>query len=292
MISVNNGNDPVFMAAYAVNNLTDLNCTIKGVYFEMKIGTIGTGNIASAVVTGFCLKDNAHRFFLSPRNAEKSAALAEQFSNTSVCVSNQEVLDNAEWVFIAIHRKDFDILNSLDFKAEHKVVNMAAELELDDLRNRIGETALLAHAIPLPMIACGYGPLIAFPESGELEKLFSPISDVLFAKDLGETRTLQLITGIMSPYYMLLNEIVEFATAQDLDRSLSINFVHSLFTALSKRATKTESCDLVKLAHDMTPGGYNEQAMKELLASGAIKAWNTALNNLLDRLNSVLLSSH
>jgi pyrroline-5-carboxylate reductase len=251
----------------------------------MKIGIIGTGNIASAVVTGFCKNSMEHEFFLSPRNTQKAATLAGKFSKVAVCGSNQEVLDKAEWVFIAIHRKDFCILNALNFKKEHKVVNMAAEMRLDDLRIRIGETELLAHAIPLPMISGGYGPLIVFPEVSEVGELFSPISEVIFTENQDDARTLQMITCIMSPYYMLLNEIAEFADSQNLHRNVSVGFIHSLFSALSRRAAETDNCSPVELAHDMTPGGYNEQAMNELMNNGAIKAWGTALIRLLDRIN-------
>ena len=69
---------------------------------EMKIGIIGTGTIASAIVTGFCTHKTGHEFFLSPRGAEKAAVLAAKFSEAKVCTSNQEVIDNAEWVFITL----------------------------------------------------------------------------------------------------------------------------------------------------------------------------------------------
>ena len=35
---------------------------------------------------------------------------------------------------------------------------------------------------------------------------------------------------------------------------------------------------------NVTPGGYNEQAMNELMGNGAIKAWRTTLDNLFERL--------
>jgi len=252
----------------------------------MNIGIIGTGNIASAVVTGFCKKGAGHTIFLSPRNAEKAVALAAKFSEVQVCAANQEVLDNSEWIFISLHKKDFDALNELTFREDHKVVNMAAEMRLPDLKSRIGETALLAHAIPLPMIANGYGPLIVYPEITEIGELFSPIGDVIYAENSSDTRTLQLVTCLMSPYYMLLHEVAKFTDTQNLDRDLSVNFLHSLFSSLSKRAAESPNCDLVELAHDMTPGGYNEQAMRELVSGGAIDMWGAALNRLMERLNS------
>ena len=252
----------------------------------MKIGVIGTGTIASAIVTGFCTKKSGHEFFLSPRNAKKAAALAAKFSEVKVCTSNQEVLDNAEWVFICIQKSSFDALNELRFRKDHKVLNMATEMQLDDLKNRIGKTELLAHVVPLPMIVQGFGPLLVYPKMPEIGNLFASVSDTLYVNDIKDVRTLQLITCIMSPYYMLMHEIAKFSDDQGVEHELSVNFLHSLFSSLSRRAIN--DCDLVELANDMTPGGYNEQAMNELMNNGAIAAWRTALDKLKERLEENL----
>jgi len=250
----------------------------------MKIGVIGTGTIASAIVTGFCTQKTGHEFFLSPRGAEKAAALAAKFTEAKVCASNQEVLDKADWIFISVQKNGFDALDELKFRKDHKVLNMATEMKLPGLKRRIGETDILAHLVPLPMIVGGYGPLLVHPENAEIGALFKPISDVLFIDNLDDVRPLQLLTCMMSPYYMLLEEIVKFSDDQGIDHDLSVKFLHSLLTSLSRRAAESENCDLIELAHDMTPGGYNEQAMNELMQNGSIKAWRTALDNLHERL--------
>ena len=253
----------------------------------MKIGILGTGIIASAIVTGFCVKKSGHVFFLSPRNAEKAAALADRFSEVKVCASNQEVVDAADWVFSCLHKKDFDALTGLKFRREQKVVNISAEMKLPDLKKIIGETAVLAHVIPLPFIKAGFGPLLVYPEIAEAGELFAPVSDVFFVDRQEDVRTLQIITGLMSPYNMLLHEIVKFSDDQGLGHDVSVKFLCSLFGALGKRAAGIPDCDLTELACEMTPGGYNEQAMKELLGNGAIKAWRNSLDRLLERLNQV-----
>ena len=252
----------------------------------MKIGVIGTGIIGSAIVTGFCAKQTGHRFFLSPRNAKRAAALAEEFSDVMVCASNQEVVDNAEWVFICLHKKDFGALDELRFREEQNVVNMSAEMRLPDLRNAIGETRLLAHVIPLPFIRAGYGPLLVYPEIAEVGELFAPVSDVYFAHRQADVHTLQIVTGLMSAYNMLLDEIVKFSDEQGIEHDVSVKFLCSLFGSLCKRAANIPNCDLVELAHEMTPGGYNEQAMNELLDNGAINAWRASLDRLLERLHN------
>ena len=252
----------------------------------MKIGIIGTGGIASAVVTGFCLKKTGHEFFLSPRNAERAAALAAEFAEATVCMSNQEVVDRADWIFICLHKKDFSALSELEFRKGHKVANMSAEMRLPDLAEIIGETSVLAHVIPLPFIAAGIGPILVFPEIQEVGELFAPVSDVYYAHNQNDVHTMQILTGMMSAYNMLLNEVVKFSDDQGLAHDISVKFVCSLFGALCERASGIPNCDLVQLAHEMTPGGYNEQAMNELTGNGAISAWRTSLDSLLLRLKN------
>ncbi|MCL2426626.1 MAG: NAD(P)-binding domain-containing protein [Oscillospiraceae bacterium] len=252
----------------------------------MKIGIIGTGIIASAIVTGFCKKETRHEFFLSPRNAERAAALANEFSNVTVCTSNQDVIDNAEWVFICLHKKDFDALSEMKFNKHLKVANMSAEMRLPELKDVIGETELLAHVIPLPAIVVGIGPLLVYPEITEVGELFTPVGDVYYANKQEDVHTLQIVTGLMSAYNMLLNEIVKFSDDQGIEHDTSVGFLSSLLNSLCTRAANTPNCDLIELAHEMTPGGYNEQAMNELVDNGAIKAWRTALDRLLVRLKT------
>jgi len=251
----------------------------------MKIGIIGTGIIASSLVTGFCKKETGHEFFLSPRNAKKAEALAAKYSEVTICTSNQNVLDMAEWVFICLLKKDFGAIDELSFRETHRVVNMSADMRLQDLRKIVGETELLAHVIPLPFIADGYGPVLVYPEVTEVGNLFSSVGDVNYANSQKDVQTLQIVTGLMSPYYMLLNEIVMYSDEHGVDHDISVKFLCSLFNALCTRAASIQDCDLVELAHEMTPGGYNEQAMKELVDNGAIKAWRTAIDGLHNRLH-------
>ena len=250
----------------------------------MNIGIIGTGIIASAVVKGFCIKETGHRFFLSPRNAQRAARLAGEFAEVTVCSSNQEVIDCSDWIFICLHKKDFSALNELRYRSSLRIINMSAEMKLPDLKNIVGETALLSHVIPLPFIVAGFGPLLVYPEIEEVGILFEPVSDVYYTHSQEDVHTLQIVTGLMSAYNLLLNEIVRFSDEKGLEHDVSVKFLCSLFGSLCKRAASTPDCDLVKLAHEMTPGGYNEQAMKELRDNGAIKAWRTALDRLHKRL--------
>ncbi|MGH6894324.1 MAG: NAD(P)-binding domain-containing protein, partial [Dongiaceae bacterium] len=60
----------------------------------MRLGFVGTGAIASAIVTGLNASDAGRDAVLvSPRNPGIAAALAAKFANVAVAASNQAVLD-------------------------------------------------------------------------------------------------------------------------------------------------------------------------------------------------------
>ena len=67
----------------------------------MKIGFIGTGKIASSVITGIC---NSTIFYnkivISPRNKIVAKNLKKKFKNIIIAKNNQEIVDNCSWVFL------------------------------------------------------------------------------------------------------------------------------------------------------------------------------------------------
>ncbi|MGD9115461.1 MAG: NAD(P)-binding domain-containing protein, partial [Desulfobacterales bacterium] len=70
---------------------------------NMRLGFIGTGVITSAIVTGLCtLPKPLTSILVSPRNREKARNLASAFTNVKVASSNQEILDNADALVLAI----------------------------------------------------------------------------------------------------------------------------------------------------------------------------------------------
>mgnify|MGYP002514557324 FL=1 len=136
----------------------------------MKIGVIGTGVIASAMVTGFCDWECEHEFILSPRNAEKSAALAAKYPNCTVAKDNQDVLDRCEVVILAVvPQKAEEILSQLTFRKELKVISLIPVLGLEKIGQIIGETEILVDVLPLPFIRQRIGPVVINPPCKEME---------------------------------------------------------------------------------------------------------------------------
>lgn len=254
----------------------------------MKIGIIGTGIMASYIVTSFCDWECEHEFILSPRNKEKAASLANKYSNVLVAKDNQEVLDECELIILSVLPQNAEeILSHLRFKKEHKVISVIATLGLEKIAEIIGETEILVDVLPLPFISRRIGPIVQYPACEEVEKLLSPLGDLIVVKSPEEMNAMRSITALMSPFYELVYSIVEWGEGNHLSESAAKAYTTSFFGALAVMAAQTEEGKLKELAEEMTPGGLNWQATNYLKDSEAFSKWQNALDGIMKRVMGV-----
>ena len=251
-----------------------------------RIGFIGTGVITSALVTGFCAGgDSDHRIFLSPRNAERAKALAEKYENVTVAKSNQEVVDKSEWVVLAVVPKyGEEIIRPLSFRQEHRVINLLSDRKLPEIASWIGPTRTLVHMVPLPVAAQRIGPIAIYPNDREVADLFQPLGEIIGVDDVNKIDALAAITALMSSYYTLLWEVVQWGEREGLSRQEATDYTTSFFEALSFQARHAGADDLGRLAQEMTPGGLNEMTLKFIRGQDGFSPWIRALDPVLARL--------
>ena len=91
----------------------------------MNLGFIGTGNIVSDVVFGISnSKIKYKKIILSPRNKKKALYLKKNLKKVIIAKNNQEVINNADWVFLGVLPKVGDkILPKLKFRNKQIVVS-------------------------------------------------------------------------------------------------------------------------------------------------------------------------
>ena len=72
----------------------------------MKLGFIGTGKIASSVITGICRSSiKYNKIIVSSRNNKISKGLRKKFKKIFIEKDNQKIIDNSNWVFLAVTPK-------------------------------------------------------------------------------------------------------------------------------------------------------------------------------------------
>ena len=250
----------------------------------MKIGYIGVGNIASCMIEGFCSLGEEHDFFLSPRNASKSAALAAKYPNVNICRSNQRVVDEADVIFITMMAADCgEVLRGLKFRDNQQIINVVATMPPEDVREAVGPVGSYSHIIPLPSVKHRHGPIAAYPEGTFLSQLLSPLGTVIFAKTLDDIRTMQAITALIAAFYDMLSHLTGFAEKEGLGREQAIPYMSAFFASLCRNILDLDT-DFDELLSEMTPGGLNLMALDILRKQDATKAWADALAPALARI--------
>ena len=72
----------------------------------MRLGFIGTGKIASSVITGVCTsKISFRKILISRRNKNIAQKLKKRFRKVNIAETNQEIVDKCNWVFLAVTPK-------------------------------------------------------------------------------------------------------------------------------------------------------------------------------------------
>lgn len=254
-----------------------------------RIGILGVGIISSALIRGFCTADCAEmHFYLSPRNAEKAAALATEFpEQITVCSSNQEVVDNADWVFLTLlpaHGEE--ILTALTFRPEQKILTIMSDHPTAAVQQWVGSTAKLVRMVPLPFAEQHIGPIAIYPADEEVSTMFAPLGSVIQLEKESEISLISGLTGLMSAYFLLVHHVVQWGAEQGLPYKASLDYMTGFFEALSVLARDAKDGDVAKLAYDTTPGGLNEMAYKRLEAKDNFAEWCCALDEIMERLNA------
>lgn len=249
----------------------------------MNIGILGVGVIGHAMAEAFCFgNDKTHNIYLSPRGEKLSTELANKYDNVHRCVDNQAVLDQSDYVFIALLPKiGMGIIEPLVFRKNHRVINLMLNIKLDEIEGAIGKTESLTHIVPLSFISKRNGPIAIYPSNEDVISLMSKLGHVVVMDCVEKIESIAAITGLMTPYYTLLNNLVNWGCENNLTLEESKAYTSSFFEALSKHAGEN---DLEILSKEMTPGGINEMALNHIEDKSGFEPWTDILEPIMTRL--------
>ena len=131
----------------------------------MKLGFIGTGKIASSVITGICnSKISFTKILISPRNRTIARSLKQKFRKVDIAKKNQEIIDRCDWIFLSVTPTvGSKIIKDLKFKKKQIVISFISTITLLQLKKAIKVRAKIIRAIPLPPISLKKGPVPICP---------------------------------------------------------------------------------------------------------------------------------
>ena len=259
-------------------------------HFIMRLGFLGTGKIASSVVTGICTsKISFQKILVSPRNRNIAQKLKKRFRKVNIAKTNQEIVDKCNWIFLAVTPKVGEkILPKLNFRSNQKIISFISTINLDQLKKIVRKKTKIIRALPLPPISLRKGPVPIFPPNKEVNSFFSHLGIAVEISNEKLFTNFWCMTAMMAPYYEILNTLSKWLSSKGLKKADTQKYITSLFFAMSEDAVVNSKKDLKILVKDsQTPGGLNEQALNKLRKLGFYKLLNKAANSILKRLNKV-----
>ena len=254
----------------------------------MNLGFIGTGKIASSVITGICnSKIKYKQIIISPRNREIANSLKRKFKKITIAKNNQEIINKSSWIFISVTPKVGEkIIKNLKFKSSQIIVSFISTINLSKLRKMIKVNSTIVRAIPLPPISLKKGPVPICPPNRKVKNFFDKIGSTIEIKNEKLSINFWSTSGMMASYYDMLRVMSDWLMKKGIKKQDAQKYITSLFLALSEDAVFKSKKDLKYLVKEsQTPKGLNEQGVKELTKAGFYKSLEKTLNSIHKRLN-------
>ena len=254
----------------------------------MKLGFIGTGKIASSVITGICKSSiKYNKIFISNRNNKISKQLKKKFKRIVIERDNQKIVSSSNWVFLAVTPTVGEkIIRNLKFRSSQTIVSFISTITIPNLKKMIKVKANIVRAIPLPPISLKKGPVPICPPNKKVKKFFDQIGSTVEIKNEKLSINFWSTSGMMAPFYEVLRVMTDWLVKRGVKRNNAQKYITSLFLALSQDAVENSKENLKNLVKEsQTPKGLNEQGVKELTKAGFYKSLEKTLNSIHRRLN-------
>ena len=254
----------------------------------MKLGFIGTGKIASSVITGICKSSiKYNKIFISSRNNKISKQLKKRFKRIVIERDNQKIISSSNWVFLAVTPTVGEkIIRNLKFRSNQTIISFISTITIPNLKKMIKVKANIVRAIPLPPISLKKGPVPICPPNKKVKKFFDQIGSTVEIKNEKLSINFWSTSGMMASYYEILNVMSNWLVSKGIKRLDAQKYITSLFLALSEDAVVNSKKDLKYLVKEsQTPKGLNEQGLKEMSKKRVYKSVINTLNSIHKRLN-------
>ena len=192
------------------------------------------------------------------------------------------MVDGSDWVIVAVlPDQAAAVLSGLTFRPNQLVISLVAGLSHAELHRLLCPAlppASIVRAVPLPQVAAREGVSLIHPPHPGVAALFGALGTAVEVKTEAEMAKLQVMTAMMGQYYTMLQTAVEFLGEGEggVDAPTASAFTGSLFASVAADAGRRaraaaavgDGTSFERLIEEQTPGGYNEQGMRELREAG------------------------
>lgn len=264
--------------------------------FPYKVGFIGVGNLAQAMIRTW-LQSNLmgpHQIFAANRTPGKLQKVVDAW-NVQPKATNEEVIDAADIVIIAVKPQDFE--TALDpmassFREKQIVISLAAGITLRTLNKRLPQCRIVRCIPNMPaLIQRGVIGYVCSEEkdpglSSTVEDLFSVLGKVFPLKDEDELEALLVSCSAGVGFVLeLMSYFEEWMTEHGFDADVAHSMVVETFLGTSQLVAHSSDQSLEDLQNrvaskkGITAAGLESMREYEMERLLRIAFEKTALRN-------------
>ena len=239
----------------------------------MRLGFLGTGTIAAAVVEGLAV--DGHDIMVSQRSAAHSARLAAAYECVEVG-DNQRVLDSSDVIFLGLMAEAApDILSSLQFRSDQQVISFMAGADMAQLADLVAPATAAAIMVPFPGIAQGGSPVMMLGDVDLVTGLFGPRNTVYALASEDELAGYICAQAVLSPAVKMVAEAAQWLGERVQDTEQGEGFLRHL---VGSSLLGSDCAPLLTALN--TPGGYNQRLRQHMEESGMGASLQQGLDGL------------
>lgn len=248
----------------------------------MRIGILGTGTIATAVVRG--IAGDGHQISVSERSRANAQALAQEFANVTVG-DNQQVVDRSDVVILGLMPDvATQALPDLQFREDQAVISLMAEVSADRLAALVAPARAEGIAIPFPAISQGGSPVLCCPATPLMQELFGARNHVISVNTAADLEAFLSAQAILSPAVKQLALTRDWLAAKTDEPAEAERFLRLLVGGGLLAAPLDHNSALDDLLAALsTPGGFNAELRDFLLERGMKEHIDEGLEKLFSR---------
>ncbi|MEI9972036.1 MAG: pyrroline-5-carboxylate reductase [Ignavibacteriota bacterium] len=255
----------------------------------MTLGFLGTGAIASAMVTGLCSSGEwKHSIFVSPRNAAVAGDLSRRYAQVSVAASNQQVLDDCDTVVIAVRPQIAgSVLEELRFRSNHSVISLVSGYPIERLHGLVAPATRIGRAVPLPSAAQRRSPTAIYPRDAATVDLFALLGEGFAVDTEHDFDVLCVATATMATYFAFADGAASWLVRNGIPAAQAREYMATLYAGLAATAVEHPERSFQELADDhATRGGTNEQVLTQMKGHGVFDRYSECLDGILRRVTA------
>lgn len=260
---------------------------------EKRIGFIGAGNMATAIINGILTNkaktaDNISVFDL---DKEKLSVMREKGIDT--VSSGKELVEKSDIVVLAVKPQNYDeVLDEIKTGADNKkvFVTIAAGISIEYVRKGLGIDSPMVRVMPNTPLLLGKGATamcrsenISESDFDEVYKMFALSGEVAILPE-SQMNAVIAVNGSSPAYvYLFAKSMVDYAVSVGIDKEVALNLICKTFEGSAEMLRSSGDTPETLIQKVSSKGGTTIEALKVLSERGVPQAIIDAMSACTDR---------